>query len=612
MDFFGAGSPLTQPKKRKENYWLSGPSVQAQIDEALAAQGLPRMTLEIKPGQKFEKVTLPSTLDETEEEYEARIEAAIQPRYGEDGLPLGVFSTDPEEVRTKPEYPSDGKTYVWNEPDWRWDLVEEPEGDLLEGEELVVIRNGEVISVGLNGRSLEDAMAEEMAIEGTEAVSENRRVTTIPVETPDITTFSPEQQEMYTTFDEMFGGLEGFEQAKEDFLFGVIDWLPNDFSYFNNSVPDASGIFQGGYATPNKETGEGNFYTNRSGSGYRQSFGTEPDDNPVDKAGNFRFIEQTTLDGRTIWTENDDFTSPGTQADRDAAKARTDTLVAKETAAAAALKGAEGATAILTRLVGAMGLPITVVSKLKAMMVDGLSEEAIKLEIRQTDEYKDRFPGMAVRMANGFSPITEAAYLQNEDTYYELLRLHGLPPRFYDDREDFASLIGQDVSPEEFSERVTLAELATAGADPTTKEELKRLYDVDEQDLVAYYLDPKSATNLIQERRAFEAAGLSATARRVAGQQIGFNKDVADALQREGVQRREIQQRLTPQAGLIGQTISETSGMSVSDLAAGEFGLNSDASRAVDKRRDERVSPFSGQAGTLVSAAGATGLGSST
>jgi len=583
---------MTQPKKRKENYWLSGPSLQTQIDEALAAQGLPRMTLEIKPGQKFEKVTVPSTLGAENE--------------------VVPVKTGEEEVKTKPPYPSDGKTYVWNEPEWTWDLVEESEGDLLEGEELVVIRNGEVISVGLNGRSLEDAIAEEMAIEGTEAVSQNRRVTTIPVKTPDITTFSPEQQEMYTTFDEMFGGLKGFEQAKEDFLFGVIDWLPNDFSYFNNSVPDASGIFQGGYVTPNKETGEGNFYTHRSGSGYRQSFGTEPDDNPVDKAGNFRFIEQTTLDGRTIWTENDDYTSPGTQADRDAAKARTDALVAKETAAAAALKGAEGATAILTRLVGAMGLPITVVSKLKAMMVDGLSEEAIKLEIRQTEEYKDRFPGMAVRMANGFSPITEAAYLQNEDTYYELLRLHGLPPRFYDDREDFASLIGQDVSPEEFSERVTLAELATAGADPTTKEELKRLYDVDEQDLVAYYLDPKSATNLIQERRAFEAAGLSATARRVAGQQIGFNKDVADALQREGVQRREIQQRLTPQAGLIGQTISETSGMSVSDLAAGEFGLNSDASRAVNKRRDERVSPFSGQAGTLVSAAGATGLGSST
>ena len=551
---------MTQPKKRKENYWLSGPSLQTQIDKALAAQGLPTITLEIKPGQTFKKVTVPSTVGAKNE--------------------VVPVKTGEEEVKTKPPYPSDGKTYVWNEPEWRWDLVEEPEGDLLEGEELVVIRNGEVISVGLNGRSLEDAIAEEMAIEGTEAVSKNRRVTTIPVKTPDITTFSPEQQEMYTAFDEMFGGLKGFEQAKQDFLFGVIDWLPTDFSYFNSSVPDASGIFQGGYVTPNKETGEGNFYTHRVGSGYKQSYATEPLDNPVDKAGNFRFVQKTTLDGRTIWTESDDYTSPGTQADKDAAKARTDALIAKETAAAAALKGAEGATAILTRLVGAMGLPISVVSKLKAMMVDGLSEEAIKLEIRQTDEYKDRFPGMAIRMANGFSPITEAAYMQNEDTYYELLRLHGLPPRFYDDRDDFATLIGQDVSPEEFGERVTLAELATAGADPTTKEELKRLYDVDEQDLVAYYLDPKSATNLIQERRAFEAAGLSATARRISGQQIGFDKDVADALQREGVQRREIQQRLTPQAGLIGQTISETSGMSVSDLAAGEFGLNSDASRA--------------------------------
>ena len=52
---------------------------------------------------------------------------------------------------------------------------------LLEGQELVAFRNGEIISIALNGRNVEEAIAEEMAVEGTEAVSENRIFTNAPV-----------------------------------------------------------------------------------------------------------------------------------------------------------------------------------------------------------------------------------------------------------------------------------------------------------------------------------------------------------------------------------------------------------------------------------------------
>ena len=245
-------------------------------------------------------------------------------------------------------------------------------------------------------------------------------------------------------------------------------------------------------------------------------------------------------------------------------------------------------------------------------MVDGLSEEAIALEIRQTDEYKTRFPGMELRRDNGFGAITEAEYMANEDEYAMLLRTHGLPERFYDDRMDFANLIAADVSPNEFAERVTLAELAEKGADPNTKAELKRLYGVDDADLVAYYLDPESATNLIEERRAFEAAGLSATAARVVGTPTGFDKETATALQREGIQRREIQQTLTPQAGLVNQALGEQDEISASDLAQSQFGLDPTAANKVRRRREERAAGFSGQSGMLITGTGATGMGTST
>tara|TARA_R110000751_G_scaffold280812_1_gene383313 strand:- start:24 stop:560 length:537 start_codon:yes stop_codon:yes gene_type:complete len=177
---------------------------------------------------------------------------------------------------------------------------------------------------------------------------------------------------------------------------------------------------------------------------------------------------------------------------------------------------------------------------------------------------------------------------------------------------DFATLIAADVSPNEFAERVTLAELATAGADPKTKEELKRLFDVDKADLVAYYLDPKGATNLIESRRAFEAAGLSATGARVLGQTTGFDKDTAVALQREGIQRREIQQGLSPQKGLTNQLLGEQDEISASDLASAQFGLDPEAADKVRRRREARVAGFSGQSGMLISGTGASGLGSST
>ena len=369
-------------------------------------------------------------------------------------------------------------------------------------------------------------------------------------------------------------------------------------------MKSAAGILPGGYST------ESGFYTFRSEAGYEETYADEPDPNPRDAIGNVLWVPNA--DG-TGWVKNKHYTDPNATGPGSADSiAKTIAATDAEAAAEAAKVGAEGATAILTRLVGAFGLPVSVVAKLKKMMVDGLSEEAIALEVRQTTEYGERFPGMKLRQDAGFASMSEADYMANEDAYQELLRTHGLPEKFYDDRMDFATLIAADVSPNEFAERVTLAELATAGADPKTKEELKRLFDVDQADLVAYYLDPEGATNLIEERRAFEAAGLSATGARVLGQTIGFDKDTALALQRESIQRREVQQRLSTQTGLVTQLLGEQDQISASDLVSSEFGLDPEAKNKVRRRREGRVAGFAGQSGMLISGTGATGLGSST
>lgn len=417
--------------------------------------------------------------------------------------------------------------------------------------------------------------------------------------------------EDFAKFEKRFEGLQGLDDLKAAIEAGTYTGGPLEDitpSFFNDMVEDASGRLPGGWSP-----GSGFYSSADPATGYVETFLTEPENNPQDAQNNFLFTQRTLLDGRTVWERNPNFeAAERTGVGSAESIRRTEMLTDAERNAALAAAGVESATAILTRLVGAFGLPVSVVGKLKQFMVDGLSEEAIALEVRNTEEYKTRFPGMAMRRDNGFGSITEAEYMRNEDEYLALLRTHGLPERFYDDRMDFATLIAADVSPNEFGERVTLAELATKGADPNTKAELKRLFGVEETDLVAYYLDPELATNLIEERRALEAAGLSATAARIAGVPTGFDRETATALQREGVQRREIQQRLSPQVGLTTQALGETEEITVSDLATSEFGLDPEAAAKVERRREQRIAESGGTGGLLISGAGATGFGAST
>ena len=427
-------------------------------------------------------------------------------------------------------------------------------------------------------------------------------VTTVPTPSTAMT------MEDYGKFAARFEGLQGLDVLKEDIEAGTYaggDLTNIDASFFNDNVRDYLGNLPGGYS---RDSG---FFSSGGNEGYVRSLANEPADNPKNSDGIQLWQPRTLIDGTVIWEENPAFSDDdgvGSAKSIERTRMLTESMRQEELAA----RGVETATSILTRLVGAFGLPESTVGKLKQFMIDGLSEEAIALEVRQTEEYKERFPCRAGRRDNGFGSMTEAQYMQNEDAYEALLRTHGLPPRFYDDRMDFATLIAADVSPNEFNERVTLAELATAGADPNTKAELKRLYDVDATDLVAYYLDPESATNLIEERRSLEAAGLSATAARVMGRTVGFDRETATALQREGIQRREIQQRLSTQAGLTEQTIGEQDALSVSDVATAEFGLDPNVADVVERRRQQRVAGSAGTTGLLVSGRGATGYGAST
>jgi len=282
------------------------------------------------------------------------------------------------------------------------------------------------------------------------------------------------------------------------------------------------------------------------------------------------------------------------------------TISQQQATAAAAAADLQSAREILAGMMEEFGLPSSLTDLLNAELVRGESPTALAMRIRTTEEYKARFPGMVSRRTLGLPAITEAEYLDLESQYRSIMRAANLPPTFHDAPEDFTTLIAGDVSGQELQQRVALAESARETANQDIITELQDNYGLTEGDITAYYLDPGAAKNIFEERRMYEAAGLSVAATQAIGE--GLEVKTAEALQRENIQRREIQARLGQRAGLT-EDLLGSEGMSATGIAEAEFGLDVDEATRLRRLREARLAPMMGGGSALTTAKGITGLG---
>ena len=183
-----------------------------------------------------------------------------------------------------------------------------------------------------------------------------------------------------------------------------------------------------------------------------------------------------------------------------------------------------------------------------------LSESILVGKIRDTNEYKERFKGNKNRRDAGLNALSEAEYVAVENQYRALFRNSGLPAGFYTDKETTDMLISNDVSIAEVSERVNQGYEAVANADPEVIAEMRRLYNIDDGGLAAYFLDPERATpSLIRQARSAEIAGQAV--------QEGFELQVstAEQLARQGIDSGQAQQGFQTMAALeeVFQTTAE-------------------------------------------------------
>jgi hypothetical protein len=256
------------------------------------------------------------------------------------------------------------------------------------------------------------------------------------------------------------------------------------------------------------------------------------------------------------------------------------------------------------------GLPASLADWAWERIVNGDSQEQIALDLRETNEFRQRFPAIAAREAAGLPPISPAEYVAYERTAGQLLRQAGLPPGFYDDRSDFTELLTNDVSVAELNQRVSeQGWQRVASAPQQVRDAFGEFFGVQgDAALAAFFIDPERAVPLLQRMAA--QADIAGRALQAGNLRLDANR--AGELADIGIQGLQVQQaaaNVAEKSALFSESVSETD-----DLTGEREGLNAalgvgDAS-TLAARQAQRVAAFSGGGGAAAGQAGVAGLGS--
>lgn len=235
------------------------------------------------------------------------------------------------------------------------------------------------------------------------------------------------------------------------------------------------------------------------------------------------------------------------------------------------------------------------------------AREAVWRSVRGTEQYKARFRGLELRNKNNYKPINEDEYIQIEKEFDQVLRSNGMPKGFYDSQDDFANFIGNDVRADELNTRISQGYRAVMETEPGTKEELKRLYALNDSDIAAFLIDPTRFQQTEAVKKA--EAARRANAAREAGLQIQATQ--AEELVNRGITQQTAQrgfQELGATQELFGAQQRGEEQIGIEEQIAGTFQTNAAAAQRIATRRRRRQAEFEGGGGLAESQQGITGL----
>ena len=173
-----------------------------------------------------------------------------------------------------------------------------------------------------------------------------------------------------------------------------------------------------------------------------------------------------------------------------------------------------------------------------------LGPEQAKLKLKTEPIYKQRFKGNELRVSKGLNALSEVDYLELENDYSETLNSYGLSDYFgvatnaatrVARQQKMADVIGSNISALEFKDRIKTVVTRVNMADANVKNELKAFYDINDTDLIKYFLNPAEGSDRLKEKvTAAEISAASIT------QGLGRTSlGTAEELARLGIDRAE-------------------------------------------------------------------------
>lgn len=280
-------------------------------------------------------------------------------------------------------------------------------------------------------------------------------------------------------------------------------------------------------------------------------------------------------------------------------------------------KDTRDAFALLKDTFSAYGLD-TLAGEIEKFMKSGLTTSEAKIELRKTKAYEDRFYGNKLRSASNLNVLSEAEYLDLENSYSETLKSYGLQDYFgtavtaqqkVTRQKAIADVIGNDISAVEFKDRVSTAVNRVSNADAQTKAAFKSFYNINDTELVKYFLDPaKSLVSLKEKAAAAEIGGAASL------QGLSTTSATAEELAKLGVTKEAAQKGYETIAGVL-PTAEKLSAIYDEDkitygqkeAEAETFKGLASAKRKREQLTAKEIGTFSGQAGLARGALGTKG-----
>lgn len=234
------------------------------------------------------------------------------------------------------------------------------------------------------------------------------------------------------------------------------------------------------------------------------------------------------------------------------------------------------------------------------------STDYVWSQLPQQPAFKQRFPAYQQLAASGRG-ISVAQYLNYEQTVDQLAQAEGFPKGFITPDTVTNFLLG-NVSTSEVQQRFKDATQVATQLPAQDVAYLQRMTGLGTGDLAAYFIDPKQALPLLEQKIA--AAQIGGAAARAG---VNLDTDLATGLAQQGVsasqaqqgfdQFAQDQQLFAPLPGQAG------SGMSQAQQVGAVFGTDAQATQALKATAAQRVATFQAGGSFSSNSTGFSGVG---